>query len=95
MATQTRTQKITPIELLSATLAEMTARAEKAERERDDAKRLTDEWVSMYHSMEKRAKEAECKLSAEIAEKQKLREALENAAATKCPADCPGKKGDA
>ena len=83
-----------PIELLAEALATMTARADKAERERDAAKKDAANWYDCYMSVKKRAEEAEKKLLVENAEKETLRAALKNAAQMTCPECCPGKRGE-
>ena len=92
---ETENERCTPIELMAALLADMTARADKAERERDAAKKDSDKWYNAYMSMKERAEEAEEMRDAAIAGNETLCEALENAAKAKCPEDCPGKKGEA
>ena len=91
----------TPIELLAEALATMTARADKAERERDAAKKDAANWYDCYMTMKKRAEEAEKRikeledeLAAVIAGNETLCKALENAAQMTCPECCPGKTGE-
>lgn len=77
----------TPIELVTDLLAIMTARAVEAERQRDEAKKSSDEWYAFYQQKDAELKEAQAKLSAEIEDhqntRQTLREALDNMRAQK------------
>lgn len=70
-----------PIELVTELLGTMTARAVETERQRDEAEKSSDEWYHNWQAKDAALKEAEAKLSAEIAEhqntRQKLREALD------------------
>lgn len=72
----------TPIELMADLLANMTARAIEAERQRDEAEKSSDEWYQNWQAKDAALKEAEAKLRAEIGEHQEtrrqLREALNN-----------------
>lgn len=74
--------KKNPIQLATELLAEMTARAVKAERQRDEAQKSSDEWFAYYQKKTEELKELEAKLAVEIEEHQKtrqqLREALNN-----------------
>ena len=71
-----------PIELMAELLANMTARAVEAERERDEAQKSSDDWYKNWQTKDAALKEAEAKLLAEIGEHQEtrrqLREALNN-----------------
>lgn len=74
--------KKNPIQLVTELLAEMTARAVEAERQRDEAQKNSDEWYAYYQKKTEELKEMEAKLAAETEEHQKtrqqLREALNN-----------------
>ena len=74
--------KKNPIQLVTELLAEMTARAVEAERQRDEAQKSSDEWYAYYQKKTEELKELEAKLAAETEEHQKtrqqLREALNN-----------------
>lgn len=74
--------KKNPIQLVTELLAEMTARAVEAERQRDEAQKSSDEWYAYYQKKTEELKEMEAKLAAETEEHQKtrqqLREALNN-----------------
>lgn len=69
----------TPIQLLSAMLAEMTRRADEAERqlskEKERADSLLKDWVNDRRTLE----EAEAKLAEEIKAHQRTREMLDAA----------------
>lgn len=71
-----------PIQLVTELLAEMTARAVEAERQRDEAQKSSDEWYAYYQNKDKELKETAAKLAEETEEHQKtrqqLREALNN-----------------
>lgn len=74
--------KKNPIQSVTDLLAEMTARAVEAERQRDEAQKSSDEWYAYYQKKTEELKELEAKLAAETEEHQKtrqqLREALNN-----------------
>ena len=71
-----------PLDLVTELLAVMTARAVEAERQRDEAQKSADEWYQNWQRKDSELKEAEAKLTEEIAEhqntRQQLREALNN-----------------
>lgn len=71
-----------PLDLVTELLAVMTARAVESERQRDEAQKSADEWYHNWQRKDAELKEAEAKLTAEIAEhqntRQQLREALNN-----------------
>lgn len=71
-----------PIELVTELLAVMTARAVEAERQRDEARKTSDDWYTNWQRKDAELKEAEAKLHTEIGEHQEtrrqLREALNN-----------------
>ncbi|MGP1348478.1 MAG: hypothetical protein ACTTK0_02395 [Stomatobaculum sp.] len=73
-----------PVQLMADLLGEMTQRALDAERERDEARKSSDEWYQHWQHKDAKLKEAQAKLSAEIEEHQRtrdrLREALEDKA---------------
>ena len=63
----------TPVELLTALLAEMTERAIEAERQRDKANESIDQWYRLYMGMEEKLKEAEKSLQNRTKENEELR----------------------
>lgn len=71
-----------PIELVTELLAVMTVRAVEAERQRDEARKSSDDWYTNWQRKDAELKEAEAKLHTEIKEHQEtrrqLREALNN-----------------
>ena len=68
--------KKNPIQLVTELLAEMTARAVEAERQRDEAQKSSDEWYAYYQKKDTELKETAAKLAAEIEEHQKARQQL-------------------
>lgn len=68
--------KKNPIQLVTELLAEMTARAVEAERQRDEAQKSSDEWYAYYQKKDAELKETAAKLAAEIEEHQKARQQL-------------------
>lgn len=76
--------KRSPVQLMADLLGELTERTIEAERQRDEARKSSDEWYQNWQRKDAELKEAQAKLSAEIEEHQrtrdKLREALENKA---------------
>lgn len=69
----------TPIELMADLLATVTARAVEAERQRDEARKSSDEWYRNWQHKDEQLKETEAKLAAEIEEHQSTRQALREA----------------
>ena len=69
-------QTKTPIELLTALLAEMTERAIAAERERDAKKKEAEEWYKRWQERTAALRDTELKLSAERDEHNVTRKAL-------------------
>lgn len=63
----------TPVELLTALLAEMTERAIEAEQQRDKANESVDQWYRLYMNMETKLKEKETELNDQTKENEKLR----------------------
>lgn len=58
----------TPIELMADLLAEMTARATEAERQRDEAKQSSDDWYQRWKDKDEQLKKTESKLEETAAE---------------------------
>lgn len=52
----------TPIEIMADALAEMTARAIEAERQRDEALKSSDDWYRNWQNKAAQLKEAEAKI---------------------------------
>lgn len=69
----------TPLHLLTETLAEMTDRAVQAERMLEAAQKDAETWYKCYTGMAEKVKEAEAKLTAEIEEHAKTKDALREA----------------
>ena len=70
-----------PISILADALAAMTERAMEAERQRDAAKEDTENWYHLYQQKDKRLLETMEKLTAEIEQHKKTRQALQYALA--------------
>lgn len=68
-----------PISILADALAAMTERAMEAERQRDAAKEDATNWYQMYQKKDKHLLETLEKLSAEVEEHKKTRQALQHA----------------
>ena len=66
-------QKKSPIEVLTDTLGEMTARAMEAERQLAAAKEDAANWYDLYQRKDAQQKETEAKLKAETEELQRVR----------------------
>lgn len=63
----------TPIEILTDALAEMTARAVEAERQRDHAIEEADSWYKAYLSSNKKCVETEAALATQREDNEVLR----------------------
>lgn len=66
----------TPIENITALLAEMTERAMEAERQRDAAREDANEWYRSYMRKNAQHAEAEAMLAAQIKENEELRSSI-------------------
>lgn len=63
----------TPIEILTDALAEMTARAAEAERQRDLAREDADSWCKSYWNKNKKCVELEAELATQRADNEVYR----------------------
>ena len=72
-------QEKSPIRLVMELLADMTVRALEAERQRDEARKSSDERYGNWQRKDAALKEAEAKLASEIEEHQRTRETLREA----------------
>lgn len=80
-----------PIQLVIALLSEMTERATAAERERDEQKERADEWYRHYCTKNAMCQDLQKKLTAEIEEHRRTKEALKEAKRQKLFAPAAGK----
>ena len=88
-------ERCTPIELMAALLADMTARADKAERELKAARHDAKDWFVRFTEKRTQCEMFEKAIDEKNEQLRMLQEALENAAQMTCPEGFPGKKGEA
>ena len=91
----TENEKCTPIELMAALLGDVTARAEKAERELKAAKHDAKDWFVRFTEKRTQCEMFEKAIDEKNEQIRMLQEALENAAHMVCPEGCPGKEREA
>ena len=68
-----------PIRQLTNHLSDLIIRLIDTERERDEARKNSDDWYQHWQTKDAQLKETEAKLAAEIEEHQRTREALREA----------------
>lgn len=68
-----------PIRQLTNHLSDLIIRLIDTERERDEARKSSDDWYQHWQTKDAQLKETEAKLAAEIEEHQRTREALRDA----------------
>lgn len=73
------TEQKSPIYILTEALAAMTIRAETAERERDAAKKDSDNWYDIFQKRDAEMKKLTEALAAEMADHQRTRCELDDA----------------
>lgn len=72
-----------PIRQLTNHLSDLIIRLIDTERERDEARKSSDDWYQHWQTKDAQLKETEAKLAAEIEEHQRTREALREALGNK------------